>query len=201
MTARIAVLASGNGSNLQAIVDACASGQLNATVVGVASDQPEAFALERATQHHIASAVVQPLADEPRSEYDARLAAAVRPWQPTVVVLAGFMRKLTQTFIAQFPNCVINIHPALPQQLPGIRAIERAFAQFQAGTRTSSGVMVHFVPNEGVDSGPVIDEVSVAFLEHDTLESFAARMHETEHALIVKSLHTIISKSQKATAP
>lgn len=201
MTLRIVVLASGGGTNLQAIIDACAAGDIEATVVGVVSDNASAFAIQRAANHAIDTAVVAPLDNEVRSAYDARLAATIAPWRPDLVVLAGFMRKLSTSFIQHFPNNIINLHPALPGQLPGVNAIERAFSEFAAGNRSSSGVMVHYVPDEVIDTGPVIASMPVVFEEHDTLHDFAQRMHATEHQLLISAIRIIISQRQKVTTP
>ena len=201
MTLRIVVLASGGGSNLQAIIDACATGDIEAKVVGVATDNPSAFAIQRATKHHIDTAVVAPLDNEPRTSFDSRLATTISQWRPDLVVLAGFMRKLSTSFIQHFPNSIINLHPALPGQLPGINAIERAYGEFTAGNRSSSGVMVHYVPDEGIDTGPVIASMPVVFEEDDTLLDFEQRMHATEHQLLINAIRTIISQRQKVTTP
>ena len=204
MTARLVVLASGNGTNLQAIIDACASTidtvqQLDAQVVGVVSDKHEAFALNRAQCHNIESAIVVAKPHEMRQQYDARLAQITGAWQPHIIVLAGFMRVLSNSFLSQFPNQVINIHPALPGQLPGTHSIERAFTEFIQGTRRETGVMVHFVPDEGIDNGPVIASQVVPIHVADTIRSLEARVHATEHALIIDALQQLITQ-QKAPA-
>ena len=201
MTLRIVVLASGGGSNLQAIIDACAAGDIEAKVVGVATDNPSAFAIQRATKHQIDTSVVAPLDNESRSSFDSRLATTISQWRPDLVVLAGFMRKLSVSFIQHFPDSIINLHPALPGQLPGINAIERAYGEFVAGNRSSSGVMVHYVPDEGIDTGPVITSMPVVFEEDDTLTDFEQRMHATEHQLLINAIRTIISQRQKVTTP
>ena len=205
MTARLVVLASGNGTNLQAIIDACATTidtvqQLDAQVVGVVSDQHEAFALNRAQCNNVETAVVAIKPHETRQQYDARLAQIVGAWQPHIVVLAGFMRILSNTFLSQFPNQVINIHPALPDQLPGTHAIERAFTEFTQGTRRETGVMVHFVPDEGVDNGPVIAQQTVPIHVADTLSSLEARVHATEHALVINALQQLITQQKAPTS-
>jgi len=199
MTARLVVLASGNGTNLQAIIDACESKQIDAQVVGVVSDKHEAFALNRAQCNNVETAVVAAKPQETRLQYDARLAQIVGAWQPHIVVLAGFMRVLSNSFLSLFPNQVINIHPALPGELPGTRAIERAFTEFTQGTRRETGVMVHFVPDEGVDNGPVIAQQVVPIHAADTLVTLEARMHATEHALVINALQQLITQ-QKAPA-
>lgn len=188
MTARIVILASGNGSNAQAVIDA---EELDATVVAVVSDRPEAFVLERAV-HSEVPAVPFPRHDgEARLDYDTRLCAEVLRWRPDVVVLAGWMRILTMSFLGGVGVPVVNLHPALPGEFPGTRAIERAFAERVAG-RTSSGVMVHLVPDEGVDVGPVLGTAVVPIEESDTFDTFAARMHEVEHRLLVTTLKRLL---------
>jgi phosphoribosylglycinamide formyltransferase-1 len=205
MTARLVVLASGNGTNLQAIINACATTintvqQLDAQVVGVVSDKHEAFALNRAQCHNVETAVVTAKPHENRQQYDARLAQIIGAWQPHIVVLAGFMRILSNAFLSQFPNQVINIHPALPGQLPGTHAIERAFTEFTQGTRRETGVMVHFVPDEGVDNGPVIAQQTVSIHVADTLSSLEARVHATEHVLVINALQQLITQQKAPTS-
>lgn len=187
MTARLVVLASGNGSNLQAIIDACETRALHAQVVGVVSDNHHAFALQRAAQHNIASLVVD-ATNTSRNEFNMRLASAVYALKPDIVVLAGFMRLLTMEFLAHFPHPVINVHPALPGELPGTYAIARAFDEFVTGKRTHTGVMVHFVPDEGVDNGPVINSAVVPIYSSDSLDDLEKRMHATEHQLLINAL-------------
>jgi len=187
VTTRLVVLASGNGSNLQAIIDACETQALHAQVVGVVSDNHHAFALQRAAQHNIACHIVD-AANTSRNEFNAQLASAVQAFQPDIVVLAGFMRLLTMEFLAHFPQRVINVHPALPGELPGTHAIARAFDEFIAGKRTHTGVMVHFVPDEGVDNGPVIESAVVPIHPSDSLTDLEQRMHATEHQLLINAL-------------
>lgn len=185
---RLVVLASGGGTNLQALIDACDAGRLRARVVAVVSDQPEAGALDRAAAHRIAAVSLPRHPDEQRPEYDTRLAEAVAEHEPDWVVMAGFMRLLSPNFLDRFPSRVLNLHPAMPGDLPGVHAIERAFAQHLLGARSASGVMVHLVPDDGVDDGPVLATATVAFESDDTLDTFAARMHAAEHRLLVDTL-------------
>ena len=194
MTKRIVVLVSGNGGNLQAILDAVDDGRLAARVVGVVSNRPAVRALQRATTAGVPTVVVEPQPAETRVQYDERLREVVGAWQPDIVVLAGFMRVLSPVFLDAFPQAVVNIHPALPGELPGIRAIERAHAQAQEGLRTHSGVMVHLVPDAGVDSGPVLAAVQVAMPRGESLADFAARMHEAEHHLLVRALVAFVDR-------
>jgi phosphoribosylglycinamide formyltransferase-1 len=185
---RITVLASGSGSNLQAILDACAQGRLPAEVVQVVSDRADAYALERARTAGV-PAVHLPRADgEARADYDARLADTVLEAAPDVVVLAGWMRILTPKFLDHFPSRVVNLHPALPGELPGTHSIERAFSEFERGERTRTGVMVHLVPDEGVDDGPVLSTAEVPIRNDDTLDTLTERVHAAEHELLVATL-------------
>ena len=185
---RLVVLASGNGSNLQAIIDACADGRLPATVAAVVSDQAEAHALVRAGAAGIPAVHVGRHAGEPRAEYDARLADVVAGFGPDIVVLAGWMRILTMSFLGWFPERVVNLHPALPGELPGTHAIERAWHEALAGERTATGVMVHLVPSESVDDGPVLGITIVPIRPDDTLESLTGRVHTAEHELLITTL-------------
>jgi formyltetrahydrofolate-dependent phosphoribosylglycinamide formyltransferase len=190
MTRRLAVLASGSGSNLQALIDAAAGGRLDAAVVHVVSDRADAGALQRAAAAGIPGVCVPRHVGEPRPEYDARLAAVVAGCTPDVVVLAGWMRLLTMAFLGRFPGRVVNLHPALPGELPGTDAVARAYEQACRGERNATGVMVHLVPDEGVDDGPVLATTTVPIHPGDTLETLTARVHEAEHALLVSALTT-----------
>jgi len=189
--ARLVVLASGNGSNLQALVDAAGRGSLPAQVVAVVSDQAAAGALTRAGAAGIPACHVGRHDGEARADYDARLADVVAGFGPDFVVLAGWMRILTMSFLGWFPNRVVNLHPALPGELPGTRAIERAWQEALAGERSTTGVMVHLVPDEGIDDGPVLASRPVPIHPDDTLETLSTRVHRAEHELLVDTLATL----------
>ncbi len=193
MTPRLVVMVSGNGSNLQAILDACATKQLDAEVVAVFSDRLDVFALERAAAAGVDALVVEQTVNQSREAYDKRIATMVASYEPTVVVLAGWMRLLSPAFLDNFD--VLNLHPALPGEFPGLHAIERAFEAWQAGTILISGAMVHWVPDAGVDSGPVIESCEVPFKDNDTCETFAKRMHEAEHQLLVSALGQVFEET------
>jgi formyltetrahydrofolate-dependent phosphoribosylglycinamide formyltransferase len=192
MSARLVVLISGNGSNLQAILDACAGNELPAAVVAVISNKPDAYGLARARSAGV-PAMAFPKADgESRRDYDSRLAAYVSTCLPDYIVLAGWMRLLTSNFLSVFPNRVINLHPALPGTFPGTHAIERAYAAWQNGEIDRSGVMIHLVPDEGVDNGPVLASQEIFFQPGETLEQFQARVHAVEHRLLVETLNRLV---------
>src|SRR5512142_2383337 len=122
--ARLAVLISGHGSNLQAILDACAAGKLPARVALVVSNQPDAYGLERASHAGIPAVVKTKKKEQDRAAYDQELASLVAVYRPDWVVLAGWMRILSSAFLNAFPNRVINLHPALPGAFPGTNSIE-----------------------------------------------------------------------------
>jgi phosphoribosylglycinamide formyltransferase 1 len=192
---RLVVLVSGNGSNLQAILDACESGRLYAEVVGVVSNKPDAHALRRATDAEVPAVALVMHKGEDRRDYDARLADIVSGLGADWVVLAGWLRFLTVPFLGWFPGRVVNLHPALPGDLVGMHAIERAYDEGLAGTRTSTGVMVHLVPDEGVDCGPVLATETVALVAGESLEEFEIRMHAVEHRLLVDTLAAVTART------
>lgn len=182
------MLASGSGSNLQAVLDASAGDRLPADVVAVVCNKADAYALRRASDAGVPAVHVAPHTGEDRADYDARLADVVAGFDPDWVVLAGWMRILTMSFLGWFPNRVVNLHPALPGELPGVRAIERAWDEFESGTRTRSGVMVHLVPDEGVDDGPVLGTAEIDLTAFADYHRFEASVHEVEHRLLVEVL-------------
>jgi phosphoribosylglycinamide formyltransferase 1 len=192
---RIVVLVSGNGSNLQAILDACASGRLHAEVVGVVSNKPDAYALRRATDAEVPAVALVAHKGEDRRDHDARLADIVSGLGADWVVLAGWLRILTVPFLGWFPGRVVNLHPSLPGDIVGMHAIERAYNEGLARTRTSTGVMVHLVPDEGVDCGPVLATETVALIAGESLADFETRMHAVEHRLLVDTLAAITART------
>ena len=187
----LVVLISGSGTNLQAIIDAIESKNLNAKIALVVSNRKAAYGLVRAEQHDIPTKYfpLKPYTDagKTREDYDADLSALVAEYNPTLVVLAGWMQVFTPVFLNHFSDKVINLHPALPGAFAGTHAIERAFEAFQNGEITESGCMIHYVIPE-VDAGKVITTATVPFRKGDTVESYEARMHEVEHQLIVKGI-------------
>jgi phosphoribosylglycinamide formyltransferase-1 len=183
---RLGVLVSGSGTNLQAILDAVASGSLDADVRIVVSNQPTARALERAKAAGVATSVISHRDFPDRAAFDARLVLALREADVTHVVLAGFMRLLTPVLLEAFPWRVINIHPALLPAFPGVHAQRQALAY---GVKIA-GCTVHFV-DSGTDSGPVIAQASVPVLDDDTEETLAARILVEEHRLLVAVLAEI----------
>lgn len=186
---RIAVLISGNGSNLQALIDARDAGVLTAEIALVVSNRSGAYGLERARQAGIPTLTFLlktfTKANRSRWEYDEELGERIRrEANPAVIVLAGWMHVLSPAFLEQFPNRVINLHPALPGQFPGMHAIERAYDAYRRCEIDYSGCMVHVVTPE-IDVGPTIVQAMTPLRPTDTFETFEARMHAVEHRVIV----------------
>ncbi len=178
MTIRIAVLASGTGSNLQALLDAIEGGQLDARIVGVFSDKPDALALKRVPERLRWSRV--PKAYPSREAFDADLADAVAAAHPDWVICAGYMRILGDRFVERFRGRLLNIHPSLLPRYRGLRTHARAL---EAGD-AEHGASVHFV-NPELDAGAVIAHAPVPVLAGDTAASLAARVLQVEHRLLV----------------
>jgi formyltetrahydrofolate-dependent phosphoribosylglycinamide formyltransferase len=191
---RLAVFISGNGSNLQALIDAIAAGELEATIVVVVSNRQDAYGLERAEQANIPT-LYFPLnqylaAGHSRAAYDADLADMLLAYRPDVVVLAGWMHVLSPAFLDQWPGRVLNLHPALPGQFAGTQAIQRAYEAFQRGEIEQTGVMIHWVIPE-IDAGPVIATATVPIRADDSLADLEARVHATEHRLLVEAVRNL----------
>ena len=196
MPARLAVLISGNGSNLQAILDAIRMRVLDAQIVVVVSNRKAAYGLERAAKAGVPTRYhpLKPYRDAERSreEYDADLAQIVKEFAPDYVILVGWMHIFTNQFLRHFPYRVINLHPALPGKFPGAHAIEDAFAAFTRGEIKGTGVMVHLVPDEQVDRGPVLLTGDVPIYPTDTLETLRNRIQQTEHKVLVQAIARLI---------
>ena len=199
MTASLVVLISGNGSNLRAILDACTSGELDAKVVSVISNKADAYGLVRAKNAGVEAIYFPKQENETRRAYDERLAIEVTSKQADYIILAGWMRILTSAFLDHFPNRVINLHPALPDTFPGTHAIKRAFEAYERGEIKHTGVMVHLVPDEGVDNGPVLGQQEIYFQPDESLQQFEARVHEVEHKLLVSTLKNVLEEIERST--
>jgi formyltetrahydrofolate-dependent phosphoribosylglycinamide formyltransferase len=197
---RIAVLVSGFGSNLQAIIDAVAAGKLPGVEIAVVvSNRRAAFGLQRAKKAGIPAeyAPLKPYRDagKSRSEYDADLARLLREtYGVEWIIQAGWMHLFSMAFLRHFPKQVVNLHPALSGAFPGMHAIQEAWSAYQRGEIEHTGVMVHLVPDEGVDAGPVVAQVPVPIYDSDTLETLEARVHETEHRLFIEALYDLLCR-------
>lgn len=193
---RLAVLVSGNGSNLQALLDAADAGTLPARVVLVASDRPDAYGLQRARDSGVPAHVVdwQRLRRHggEREGFDRRLADLVARHNPDLVVLAGFMRVLTPAFLRHFEGRVLNLHPALPGAFPGVRAIERAHEACRTSGLRETGVMVHRVVPE-VDAGPPVAVESIPLDPSESLEALTTRVHAVEHRILPATVAEVLA--------
>lgn len=174
---RFAVLASGGGTNLQALIDAYPE-----ELAVVAGDRSDAYAFERARRAGIPVEHVDPELFEDRGKYDAELAGRLAAYDVELVVGAGYLRLLSGEFLARFPD-LINVHPSLLPEFKGLRAVERAL---ESGAE-STGVTVHYVTEE-VDSGPVISQEKVPIREDDDADTLLARLHPVEHRLLVEAV-------------
>ena len=186
---RIAVLASGRGSNLQAILDAIADGRLDARVVGVFSDRAKAPALERALNAGIAAVAVRPAEFASRDAFDIALFEAIAAVQPDLIVCAGYMRLLGTAQVEAWHGRMINIHPSLLPLHKGLRTHEQALADRVA----EHGASVHFVTPE-LDGGPVIAQARVPVLPGDDADTLAARVLSREHPLLIATLRAFAAR-------
>lgn len=179
----LGVLVSGSGSNLQAIIDNIEAGLLSAEIKIVVSNEPEAYGLVRAENHHIGTMVINHRDYDSREGFDQGLVTALKENGVELVILAGFMRVITPTFLTAFPNRVLNIHPALLPSFPGVHVWQEAI---DYGVKFS-GCTVHFV-DEGTDTGPIIIQSAVPVLDDDDVASLSARILKQEHKIYSRAI-------------
>ena len=189
---KLAVLASGNGTNLQAIINAIETGRLNARIALVISDRREAYALRRAEKHGI-KAVCRPRTADNRETYFQEILELLESNAPDLIVLAGFMKILPDDFIDSFENMIINIHPSL---LPcfggkGFYGNKVHRSVLESGARIT-GCTVHFASTE-IDGGPIIEQRTMEVRDNDTPETLAERIHPVEHEALVDAISLILS--------
>lgn len=184
----IVILISGRGSNMEAIVRACAAEAWPARIAAVISNRPDAAGLQFAKAHGIATAVVDHKLHASRESFDADLARAVQAHAPDAVVLAGFMRILTPAFVQQFEGRLVNVHPSLLPAFAGLHTHRRAI---EAGCKVA-GATVHFVTPE-LDHGPIIAQAAVPVLPGDTEDLLAARVLAREHVLYPRAVRWLVS--------
>ena len=180
---RLAVLASGRGSNLQAIIDAIEQGRLQAVLAVVISNKAEAQALDRARKHGAPAVFLDPKATPGREAYDAVILEQLRKHDAGLVALAGYMKIVTRVLLDAYADRIMNIHPSLLPSFPGLAAQQQAL---DWGAKVS-GCTVHFV-EEGVDTGPIIRQAAVPVLEGDTAESLEARILAEEHRIYAEAI-------------
>lgn len=184
----IVILISGRGSNMEAIVQACATEGWPARIAAVVSNRPDAGGLQFAQARGIATAVVDHKLHASREAFDAELARVVAGFAPDVLVLAGFMRILTPGFVQQFEGRMVNVHPSLLPAFTGLNTHRRAI---EAGCKVA-GATVHFVTPE-LDHGPIIAQAAVAVLPGDSEDTLAARVLAREHLLYPRAVRWLVS--------
>ncbi|MBI5894290.1 MAG: phosphoribosylglycinamide formyltransferase [Deltaproteobacteria bacterium] len=206
---RLGVLVSGNGTNLQAIIDAIEAKKLDAGVNVVISNNPNAYAIQRAKNHNIPVEVILNSTSSAREDYDSIIIETLKRYSVDLVVLAGFMRLLSSKFIRAFPMRIMNIHPALLPAFPGLNVQKKAI---DYGVKFS-GATVHFV-DDGVDTGPIIIQAVVPVYDDDTEETLAERILKEEHRIYpyaiqlfaegrleIKGRRVIVKDSKKLEPP
>lgn len=189
---RIVVLISGSGSNLQAIMDACASEQIEGSVVGVISNKADAYGLTRAGNVGIETKTLNHKAFSSREEFDAQLAEEVDAFEPDYIVLAGFMRILTDQFVQRYLGKMVNIHPSLLPKYKGLHTHQRAI---DAGDSTH-GASVHFV-TPALDDGPVLVQGAVSIDADDDADSLQHKVHKIEHIIYPVAMQWLCSGKVK----
>ncbi len=189
MTARVVVLASGAGTLLQTVIDSAGSGALDATIVAVVSDVPDAQALDRARAAGIPAIACRPADFPDRGAWNLALLAAVRDVSPDWVVSAGFMRILGPVFVDAFPGRILNTHPALLPSFPGAHAVRDALAY---GVKVT-GCTIHLV-DHGVDTGPIVAQQAVVVRPDDDEDVLHERIKQVERQLLIETLAELIGE-------
>lgn len=188
MSLQLAVLASGNGSNFQAVLDSIHKGVLNAKVNILICNQPEAYVIERAKKAHIPFYIFEYPKNGSRESVDKKIVDTIQRAGADTVVLAGYMRLLSSVVIQSFPGRILNIHPSLLPAFPGLQSIEEAY---KWGTKFT-GCTVHFV-DEMLDHGQIIIQASVPISSNESLKSLIARVHQQEHRIYPQALQWLAS--------
>ena len=176
---KIAVLVSGNGSNLEALIDACKNDVIKGSIDIVISNNPNAFGIERAKKYSIKCKIIDNKRFQTREEFDQAIVKELKNCDPDLIVLAGFMRILTPVMIQAFKNKIINIHPSLLPKYPGLNTHKSVIENQDS----SHGVTIHFV-NEVLDGGKIIAQGEISVYSSDTLESLKTRIHAIEHVML-----------------
>jgi len=182
----LVVLISGSGSNLQAIIDAIAASKLHANIKAVISNRPDVKGLQRAGAANIPAITLDHKKFASREEFDRRLIQEIDQHQPDLIILAGFMRILTDEFVDHFKGRMLNIHPSLLPEFRGLNTHQRAI---EAGVK-QHGVTVHYVSNE-LDGGPLVLQAIIGVTQNDTLETLQQRIHQQEHIIYPMAIEWI----------
>lgn len=186
---KLAVFASGNGSNFEVIAQAVASGQIEAELTLLFCDNPKAFVLKRGEKHGVKTICFSPRDFSSKVEYEQELTKIMLEHQIDLIVLAGYMRIIGPALLAAFPNQIINIHPSLLPSFPGLHGIKEAF---DYGVKIT-GITIHYI-DAGVDTGPIIAQAVTQISPEETLESLEQKIHQLEHHWYPKVLADITRK-------
>lgn len=190
---RIAIFASGSGSNFQAILDACREGRLEATPALLICDKPGAFAVERAERAGVQAISFVPKEYGDKAAYENAVLQQLQEHKIDFIVLAGYMRLIGSTLLSAYKNRIVNIHPSLLPAFPGLDAIGQAL---DYGVKVT-GITIHFV-DEGMDTGPIIEQVPIEVAEDETRESLQKKIQAIEHIFYPKTLHQLfLNKGEK----
>ena len=187
---RVAIFASGNGSNFEAIAKSDELRQAGLEIELLVCDQPDAFVIQRAKKYQIPVFTIKLSDYVNREEYEKAIIERLKPLNVEYILLAGYMRVVTPVLLAAYPKHIINIHPSLLPKFSGLEAIERTF---ESGDKVT-GVTIHFI-DEGVDTGPIIKQDKVLRLTNDTEESLEARIHQTEHQMYRQVILDLLNKN------
>ncbi|MHC0039449.1 phosphoribosylglycinamide formyltransferase [Pseudoneobacillus sp. C159] len=189
---KIAIFATGSGSNFQAIIDAIESGSLDAEVCLLVCDKPGAFVLERAAKHTIPTFVFSAKDYPNKAAYELAILEELKNRDVDFIVLAGYMRLIGATLLQEFEGRIVNIHPSLLPEFPGLDAIGQALA---AGVKVT-GVTIHYV-DAGMDTGPIIEQRKVVVVPGETLETLQAKIHAIEHKLYPAVLQQVLGRNEQ----
>lgn len=186
---RLAIFASGSGTNFQAIVDGVKTGKITAEVALMVCDKKGAFVIERAVKEQIPTFVFQAKDYESKADYEKEILHLLKEKEIDFIVLAGYMRLMGPTLLNEYEGRIVNIHPSLLPAFPGKDAIGQAL---RAGVKVS-GVTVHYV-DAGMDTGPIIAQKAIEIAEDDTVETVAGKIHQVEHELYPKVIQQLMEK-------
>ena len=189
---RVAILASGNGSNFEALAHQFQAGLLPGELAFVFSDHHNAYVLERARRLNVRAFSFEVKEFENKAAYEKALLQLLQEQEIDLIVLAGYMRIIGKTLLSHYSNRILNIHPSLLPSFPGLHGIKDAY---EYGVKVT-GVTVHLV-DDGVDTGPIIAQEPVMILPEDSLESLEEKIHQTEHRLYPKVLRDVLLQSDK----
>ena len=193
MTTRIAIFASGSGSNFQAITDACRKGLLDATPALLVCDRPGAYVVERATEADIPYFAFAPKSYQNKEEFEGHILQELARYEVDFIVLAGYMRLVGPTLLNAFKGKIVNIHPSLLPAFPGLDAVGQAL---DYGVKLT-GVTIHFV-DEGMDTGPIIAQQAIEIGPEATREILETKIHEVEHSFYPQTLQQLFSVKGEA---